>query len=113
MSAKTKGATGTGINWEIAPSDRALIRQIAERAIADRKAHGMRVGRGELVDITMDLEATHANGCPLRLADLLAADDFNFWHDVAGIARHLDRTTGQLLHCFLPRFAAPSPKASA
>lgn len=53
----------------------------------------------------MDITATHANGCPLKLAELLAADDFNFSHDVAGIYRHLDRTTGKLLDCFLPRFA--------
>ena len=52
----------------------------------------------------MDFTAVHANGNPLRLADLLAADDFNFAHDAFGIARHLNRTNGQLENCFLPRF---------
>lgn len=58
----------------------------------------------------MDLAAVHANGCPLDLEKLLAADDFNFAHDVFGIYRHLDRdgkspTGGKLLDLFLPRTA--------
>ena len=42
----------------------------------------------------------------LRLDDLLAADDLNFLHDVAGINRHLDRDTYALLDGFFPRYAA-------
>jgi hypothetical protein len=53
----------------------------------------------------MDLEATHANGCPLDFAKLLACDDFDFLHDIGGIAMHLDRSTGVLKDCFLPRLA--------
>lgn len=53
----------------------------------------------------MDLTACHANGCPLKLADMLNADQFDLMHDVYGIARHIDRKTGQLTNCFLPRFA--------
>jgi hypothetical protein len=82
VSRATKGASGAGLNWDVTREDAALIRQIADRAIADSKAHGMKVGKGARVDIAMDIEATHLNGCPIRLADLLAADDFNFWHDV-------------------------------
>lgn len=44
--------------------------------------------------------------CPMRWVDLVQADDFNFAHDVVGIANHLDRDTGELKDCFLPRFAA-------
>lgn len=54
----------------------------------------------------MDLTAVHANGNPMRLADLLAADDFNFAHDIVGISRFLDRNTGRLTDCFSPRFSA-------
>ncbi len=36
---------------------------------------------------------------------LLAADNMNFAHDVFGIMRHIDRTTGHLGGCFVPRFA--------
>lgn len=60
---------------------------------------------GTTMELHMDIRATHSNGCHLRLADLLAADDFNFAHDVAGIVRHIDRETGKLGGCFVPRFA--------
>lgn len=53
----------------------------------------------------MDVIAVHMNGRPLRLEALLAADDFNFAHDVFGIRRHLDRDTGELTQCFVPRFS--------
>lgn len=53
----------------------------------------------------MDITAVHANGCPLRLDALLAADPFDFAHDVFGIRRHLNRKTGQLEDHFTPRYA--------
>jgi hypothetical protein len=62
-------------------------------------------------DILMDLTAAHL-ACPLRLQDLLDADDFNFVHDIAGIAHHLNRQTFRFEDCFAPRFAdlsAPKP----
>jgi hypothetical protein len=55
--------------------------------------------------VQMDLAACHCNGCPLQLTELLDADDFNFSHDIFGIRRHLNRTTGKLDDRFLPRFA--------
>jgi hypothetical protein len=53
----------------------------------------------------MDITACHLNGCPLRLGELLGADDANFAHDVFGIRRHLNRETGKLEDCFCPRYA--------
>lgn len=58
------------------------------------------------MDWRMDVIATHANGNPLDLAKLLSADDFNFEHDMFGICRHLDRSTGKLLNHFSPRCSA-------
>lgn len=55
----------------------------------------------------MDITAVHLNGCPLRLKELLEARDLDFAHDLGGIARHLDRRTGKLTNCFLPRFYDP------
>jgi hypothetical protein len=52
----------------------------------------------------MDISACHSNGCPLRLADLLAAKNFDFMHDVAGIHNNIDRETGKLKGNFLPRY---------
>lgn len=63
------------------------------------------IGQLAKLDLTMDLAACHANGRPLRLADLAAADDFNLAHDVFGIHRHLNRESGALGGCFVPRFA--------
>lgn len=83
--------------------DRKLIEKIAKRAmkIADWSA------TRSILDVQMDLAATHLNGCPLKRRELLKAKDFDFIHDLGGIARHLNRNTGKLLGCFTPRFAKP------
>jgi hypothetical protein len=52
----------------------------------------------------MDITAAH-NSCGLRLVDLENADDFEFSHDVFGIFNNINRETGQIDNCFLPRFA--------
>ena len=63
-------------------------------------------GKYPSLDILMDVDACHSNGCPLQLQALLAADDFNFAHDVFGIRANINRHTGQLMNCFVPRYAA-------
>lgn len=74
--------------------------------IVDRAQRAGLVRRGDgIMSISMDLSATHANGCPMDFDRMLEADDFNFAHDYCGIARHLDRATGKLTDHFLPRFA--------
>lgn len=96
------------ISFDVSASDRKIISKIVARAqdmLRQNKAATAESG----MSLAMDLTACHANGTPLRLADLLAADDFNFAHDVFGIRRHIDRddsspTAGQMLDCFLPRF---------
>jgi len=52
----------------------------------------------------MDIEKVHEN-CPLNLTKLLNADDGNFGHDIAGIYSNLNRQSGELENCFLPRYA--------
>lgn len=84
----------------IPPRDRALL----ERRDAPLPCR---------LEMQMDIIACHANGCPLRLDDLLAADDFNLLHDVLGISRHIDRSTGRLTAIFRPRFAEPAPQRQA
>lgn len=88
--------------------ERIVIRKIAKRAIAELQALSV-AGCTEL-DIQMDVTACHANGCPLRLDELLAANPFDFAHDIFGIRRFLDRTTGKIDAArFDPRFSAPLP----
>lgn len=88
------------INWNVSKADHDLIVQIAERVAKitdnypDTKAA-----------LIMDLTATHANGTPLDLPKLLAAEPFDFTHDIFGIRRHINRKTGKLEGCFMPRCA--------
>ena len=71
-----------------------LILKIVERSmVRDR------------LSLNMDLSACHANGCALDFEKLLAADDFTFFHDVGGIVKNMNRSTGKLNNCFLPRCA--------
>ena len=86
------------------PAQVKLIWKVAERAEELAKKHN-RQGFDAL-SCQMDLEATHCNGCPLDFDRLLDFDDFSFAHDVFGIERHLDRSTGKLKNHFLPRCAA-------
>ena len=83
--------------------DGGIILEIVDRAEALYRRHRIRDDR---MTIHMDISATHANGCPLKLQELLDADDFNFAHDILGIRKHICRTTGKLQNCFLPRFSA-------
>ena len=78
------------------------IAKIADRAW---RIDWLRKSYARKSDIVMDLDAVHSNGNPLLLDDLLAADDFNFAHDMSGICRKLDRNTGQLTDHFSPRFS--------
>lgn len=77
------------------------IMKIIDRAAA----HGLIRKGDDRMSISMDLAATHANGCPMDFDRMLAADDFNFAHDYCGISRHIDRETGTLTDHFRPRFA--------
>lgn len=94
-------------NWAVTPEDQSLIEKIGYRAEELAKRLGM-VGRHayKRQDVMMDITATHNNGAPLLLAQLLAAGDGDFAHDVFGIRRWLNRDNGQLMDCFVPRFHA-------
>lgn len=74
-----------------------LIRKITDRAIATWP---------QIIDeisLLMDLDAVHSNGTPIDFQKLLNADDFNLAHDIFGIMNNIDRRTGKLQNCFLPR----------
>jgi Family of unknown function (DUF6874) len=91
------------LNWKVSKEDHELISQIATRAKEIARRQGTEYSWH---DATMDLTAAHANGNPLDLAGLLKADDYNFTHDVFGIAAHLDHETGKLTNggVFNPRY---------
>ncbi|MFH7812164.1 MULTISPECIES: hypothetical protein [Acetobacter] len=94
------------VKFTATPEEREIIMRISSRAASLYRDRGdITPRRVMLLEITMDLDAVHSNGCPMDFARLDNADDFNLLHDVAGIARHLDRRTGQLTDMFRPRFA--------
>ena len=96
------------INWKVAKDDAQAIYAIVKRA--EREWEGLSPDRTMLM---MDITAAHANGCPLDLAGLLIAEPFDFAHDIAGITAHIDRETGRLMNCFLPRYATKGSDGDA
>ena len=78
------------------------IAQIAARAVNMANKAGIAY---TYMDAVMDLESCVSNGCTLDLDRLLAADDFNFSHDVFGIRANINRESGLLENCFSPRFS--------
>jgi hypothetical protein len=89
------------LNWKVSKEDRKLIMEIAKRAVDLYGANGVELDQ---LDVEMDITAVHNHGNPLRLKELLEADNFNLSHDVGGIIRHIDRDTGKLKDFFVPRF---------
>ena len=84
------------IRWEnINKKDALSIMKISKRAID-------RYSDVNFTTLSMDITAAHLND-PLDLDKLESFDDFNFYHDVFGIMGHINRTTGRLENCFLPR----------
>lgn len=72
-------------------------------AILKRAGEVMPLG-GEKGERAMDLTYVHAVS-GLDLDGMLAGRIEDIAHDVRGIATHLDRETGQLRDCFVPRYA--------
>ena len=91
------------IQWSKNKEVHDLVAKIARRAV--EKAKELDIQYDQMTAV-MDIDACHNNGCPLKLKELLEADNFNFAHDVFGIRQHINRETGKLENCFLPRYAA-------
>ena len=95
-------------SFRVSARDARIIQAIVSRAEGMERARRDRFApaRFDRLSASMDITACHANGNPLRLEELLGADDFNFAHDFYGIQAHLDRQSGELRDCFVPRFSA-------
>lgn len=91
------------LKWSHDNETRQVEIEIAKRANAMAAEVSINYPR---LDAMMDIDACHMNDCPLKLQELLQADDFNFAHDVFGIRAHINRHTGKLMDCFVPRYAA-------
>ncbi len=99
----------------VSPYEAGLIIKIAERI----REHHLTVSPNSepprVIDVAMDLECVHMNGCPLALELMLTCPTYDLFHDALGIAAHLDRATGQLAGFFEPRCALSNhtPRSSA
>lgn len=91
------------IKFNATEQEEKLIEAIAIRAVRMAASNGWPYPKGEAI---MDIEATHCNGNPLKLAELLEASNGDFAHDVFSIYRHIDRNTGKLMDGFSPRYSA-------
>lgn len=74
------------------------------------RAEQLDIAPKERITLIMDLENTH-NSVGLDLDGLLAADDFDFAHDVVGIQNHMNRDTKELEGFFVPRYARKDVEA--
>jgi hypothetical protein len=90
------------VNFECGRDALLAIHRIAQRAAKLAKSHGIAM---DVMELEMDLAAAHCNGSPLDFDKLWNFDNANFGHDVFGIRRFIDRETGELGGCFVPRCA--------
>lgn len=90
------------IDWtKTTKKDGALIHKIGVRAVKRALELGAEI---DLLDMTMDISACHLSN-PLKLQELLDADNSNFCHDVFGIRKEVNRNTGELMNGFSPRYS--------
>jgi hypothetical protein len=87
-------------NWNISREDHDLSVEVAKRALRELRAYP-----DDQRTLIMDLQACHANACPLDFKGLLEAPMQDFSHDVCGIRQYINRDTGQLDGFFTPRYA--------
>lgn len=76
----------------------------------DTRGISYRAPFGSRTDRMMDLEAVDRE-LDMDWQALLDAKDGDFLHDVSGIHHHMDRSTGVLGDCFLPRYTRPQEPA--
>ena len=91
------------MKWDTDIEETRTIGMIADRALTLIENGSLpEYPRG---DMSMDITATHLNGCPLDLDKLLTFKTQDFMHDIYGIRRHINRATGEMMAHFLPRCA--------
>ncbi|MBX3173247.1 MAG: hypothetical protein KF709_02490 [Gemmatimonadaceae bacterium] len=105
MSAATKKRRRRPVSFNVSADDNAVIAAIARRAVRDGIVD-LTADTGAVdpqTSLEMDLAAVMANDAPLDLERLITLPAFDFTHDILGIQKHIDRTTGRLLLRFEPR----------
>jgi len=101
------------IDWnKISSDDVFTITKIVKRAFKDTMFQIL-IGTSNrsMMDLDMDITAVHIRN-PLDLEKLLNSEDIDFFHDLYGISQRVNRRTGELGECFVPRcsFLPSDPK---
>ena len=93
------------LNFDVSTYEGYLILRVAQRAMS----LGIRARNilpcTEEQQWVRDIVLCHNHGCPLMLAELLAASADEFNHELIGIRSFLNRNTGKLEGIFHPRYA--------
>ena len=83
-------------------TDIALIKQIADRAVALYAQYANVKVKPEF--IILELRLVHEEMMPLMLRELLDANDADFAHDIGGIHQHVNIGRLEFSPPFTPRF---------
>lgn len=91
------------VEFHATKEEHEIIGKIWKRILPTYKRMKIYQEKGAQLDFRMDMVAIHTNDCPIDFQKLLDADEFTFHHDISGIRNNIDRSTGTLRNCFLPR----------
>ena len=87
------------IKWkDVTKETTEKVRKVVKRAVSEQTY------KVDTLTLQMDLEAISLT-VSMDWEKLLKASPRDFYHDLGGIQEHLNRKTGKLENCFLPRFA--------
>jgi hypothetical protein len=89
------------MKWDTTKQETYLIMKIMDRAFSSRDI----VPTENRMTMMMDITACHLNGNRLDLEGLFKAKEPDFFHDVCGISRYINRKTGKMTECFSPRYS--------
>jgi len=93
--------TDPKVKFNVTKKEMNLITAITMRAFDQEWI----ASQTDYLSLNMDITAIHCNGNELDLERFLAADELNFFHDITGIMRHINRRTGKLKNYFMPRYS--------
>ncbi len=103
MKTKTLAHPQDSVRFDASLAEIKIISKIVGRAMREHPEMNI-----DKTSLEMDIEAVHCNDIPIDLPRLLAIGSPHFGHDVFGIQRFINRNTGKLTECFVPRTARRS-----
>jgi len=94
------------LNWVVSAQKTEILSRIASRVLGHAREQRLTIYL-EAIYVMRDLGLViNHSGHILDLDRLLKFSDLDFEHDIRGIHNNLNRNTGKLENCFLPRCAS-------